>query len=86
MEIESENFGVQIVDIVGRNQKETEEYIYLSDGKIRSLDKLKKKNKKHVQPIGHADEGIRRKLKDGETVRNEEVKRAIKCYLSKVHQ
>mgnify|MGYP002801425563 FL=1 len=66
--------------------RETEEYIYLSDGKIRSLDKLKKKNKKHVQPIGHADEGIRRKLKDGETVRNEEVKRAIKCYLSKVHQ
>lgn len=26
-------------------------YVYLSDGKIRTLDKLKKKKKKHVQII-----------------------------------
>jgi ribosomal protein L14E/L6E/L27E len=28
-----------------------ESYVYLSDGKIRTLDKLKKKKKKHVQII-----------------------------------
>lgn len=28
-----------------------DEYIYLSDGNIRTLDKLKKKKKKHVQVI-----------------------------------
>ena len=30
---------------------EDEAYVYLSDGKIRTLDKLKKKKKKHVQII-----------------------------------
>ncbi|MCH5257907.1 MAG: KOW domain-containing RNA-binding protein [Lachnospiraceae bacterium] len=31
--------------------KEEAEYIYLVDGKIRTLDKPKRKNKKHIQII-----------------------------------
>lgn len=66
--------------------RETEEYIYLSDGSVRTLGKLKKKKKKHVQPIGHGDALMEEKLGRGEPVRDEEVKKAIKDYLSKVHQ
>lgn len=66
--------------------RETEEYIYLSDGNIRPLDKLKRKNKKHVQPINFLNESITQKLNRQETVRNEEIKRAIKCYLSRGHE
>lgn len=65
--------------------RETEEYIYLSDGKIRTLDKLKRKNKKHVQSINFTDESICEKLIRQEPIRNEEIKRAIKCYLSREH-
>lgn len=46
-------------------------YVYLADGRIRTLDKLKKKKKKHVQIIlrehdmtGATDVGIKRMLKD----------------------
>ncbi len=45
-------------------------YVYLADGKIRTLDKLKKKKKKHVQLINRkyditdaTDAGIVRLLK-----------------------
>lgn len=31
--------------------KAEDAYVYLADGKIRTLDKLKKKKKIHVQPI-----------------------------------
>ncbi|WP_331472847.1 KOW domain-containing RNA-binding protein [Faecalicatena contorta] len=48
-----------------------ESYVYLSDGKIRTLDRLKKKKKKHVQIIcrkydvtAKDDAGIRRILKE----------------------
>lgn len=27
-------------------------YVYLSDGRLRPMQKLKKKKKKHIQPIG----------------------------------
>ena len=31
--------------------REDEEYVYLVDGRIRTMDKPKKKNKKHIQII-----------------------------------
>ena len=46
-------------------------YVYLADGKSRTLDRLKKKKKKHVQLIcrecdlvGATNESIKRLLKD----------------------
>ena len=30
---------------------EDDEYVYLSDGDLKKIEKPKKKNKKHVQPI-----------------------------------
>ncbi len=48
-----------------------ETYVYLSDGRIRTRDHLKKKKKKHVQPIhkiydvtGADDVAIKRILKE----------------------
>lgn len=34
------------------------EYVYLADGKIRTVDRLKRKKKKHVQPTNYIDELI----------------------------
>ena len=61
--------------------KEDEEYVYLSDGKLKPLDKLKKKNRKHIQIIRKPQQEILEKLQKGVNLKNEEVKRAIKLYV-----
>lgn len=54
--------------------KEEAEYVYVSDGRFRPLEKPKKKNKKHVQPIFCGNEQM------PEMKRNEEIKRVIKLW------
>lgn len=56
------------------------EYVYLVDGRLRTVEKPKKKRKKHVQWIGYYDRTVKRKLENSEIVLNEEFKRAIKLY------
>jgi len=59
--------------------EETAEYVYLADGRLKTVDKPKKKNKKHIQPVYcyNTDE-IRTKLLNKQKVLNEEIKRTIK--------
>lgn len=56
------------------------EYVYLSDGKYKTLSHPKKKNKKHIQVIHKMDEALAAKYNNNETIRDEEIKRAIKLY------
>ena len=53
------------------------EYVYLVDGKIRTMDRPKKKNKKHVRLLDKRDPNLTEKI-NGKKIRNEEIKRAIK--------
>lgn len=53
--------------------KEDKEYVYLVDGKYKTVENPKKKNKKHIQPIKHF-------VELAEPIRNEEIKRTIKIY------
>lgn len=53
------------------------EYVYLVDGKIRTIDRPKKKKKKHVRLLDLKDPNLTEKLISG-TVKNEDIKRAIK--------
>lgn len=55
--------------------KEEGEYVYVADGRIRTLEKPKRKNKKHIQPIYYGKDGLAPEMK-----RNEEIKRAIKLF------
>lgn len=62
--------------------EETEEYVYLVDGKTKTIEHPKKKNKKHIQPIKkYRDEQIIDKINNKLPIQNEEIKRAIKLYL-----
>lgn len=56
---------------------EDPDYVYLSDGDVRTVDRLKKKNKKHIQVIKKM--GRRTNLA---SVTNEEIKYQIKQYCS----
>jgi ribosomal protein L14E/L6E/L27E len=57
------------------------EYVYLVDGKIRTLNNPKKKKMKHVKMLEQSDHSLTEKVRNM-TVRNEEIKRAIKLLQS----
>ena len=60
--------------------KTDDEYVYLVDGKIRTLSNPKKKNKKHIQIINYKSEEIIMDINEGKLI-NETVKRCLKLYI-----
>lgn len=60
--------------------KEETEYVYLVDGKSRTLARPKKKNKKHIQVIKKCQEpGLAEKIRAG-TIDDIEIRKTIKQY------
>lgn len=59
--------------------KEEANWVYLADGKLKPLEKPKKKNKKHIQMIKKLPKEITEVFMQ-ENFRNEGIKRAIKLY------
>lgn len=57
------------------------EYVYLVDGRIRTLDRPKKKKRIHVQIIHYKDVNIVDKIMN-KSLMNEDIKRALKLYQS----
>jgi hypothetical protein len=58
--------------------KEEAAYVYLADGRGRSLEKPKKKKKKHIQIIKKKPLGNLEEPGEGCCLRNEDIKRVIK--------
>ncbi|MGN0465580.1 MAG: 50S ribosomal protein L14 [Lachnospiraceae bacterium] len=58
------------------------EYVYLVDGKYKLLNSPKKKKKKHIQIIYKIDKELEEKLSAGLTVKDEDIKKAIKHYVN----
>ena len=59
--------------------KEETNLVYLADGKLKPIDKPKKKNRKHIQIIKNLPKEITEVFSQ-QNFRNEEIKRAIKLY------
>lgn len=58
---------------------EEAEYVYLADGKYKTIDKPKRKKKKHIQPIKKYDDTLLcKKLAAKIPVTDVEIKKAIK--------
>lgn len=53
------------------------EYVYLVDGRIRTLNNLKKKKMMHLKMLEQSDQTIHEKIVNM-TIKNEEIKRALK--------
>lgn len=67
----------QIYVVVG----EDEEFVSLCDGRLKTVNKPKRKRKKHVQMMNHAvDKVLQQRLYDKDKVLDEEIKYAIKHY------
>lgn len=61
-------------------------YVYLSDGKLKKVENPKKKKLKHIQPVKRADAFIAEKLETQKELHNEDIKRAIKEYISNMKE
>lgn len=60
------------------------DYVYLCDGRLKTLEKPKKKRIKHIQFVNaHVSGELLERLESGACVRNEEIKYAVKTYLKK---
>ena len=59
-------------------------YVYLADGRLKTVDNPKKKRHKHIQPVKKKADYFTEDMTDGVDVRftDEQVKRAIKLYCS----
>lgn len=63
--------------------RDDDKFVYLADGKLKTLQNPKKKSKKHIQPILHKiDETLALKLQTNDKVIDEEIKKAVKDYLT----
>lgn len=60
-----------------------DDFVYLSDGRLKGPDRPKKKRRKHIQPINaRVEDSLQERLRAGEKVYPEEIKYALKQYLS----
>ena len=54
------------------------ESVYVCDGRTKTMEHPKKKNKKHVQPVKqYCDRKLLQDLKEGKIVRDEEIRKSI---------
>ena len=60
--------------------KEEGEYVYLVDGKYRTLARTKRKNRKHVEAVSCEADCPGKKIRENQRVTNEEIARFIKCF------
>lgn len=60
-----------------------ERFVYLSEGRLKTVDNPKKKKRKHLQLINERAEEVMAKLDKGLPVTNEDIKRSIKLYNSR---
>ena len=57
-----------------------EDFLYLTDGKSRKMDKPKKKKTKHVQNTNYYDDELKTKIENGEYLLDADFVKALKKY------
>ncbi len=77
--------GQVIISLAGRDQGlkmivlkvEGDRYVWVADGDLRRSARPKRKNRRHVQPQDQVDAELARKLAEGRTVTDQEVRQAL---------
>jgi len=80
-----------VVPIAGRDAGELhyviatdETYLYLVNGKDRSLEKPKRKKRKHAQKVLRSETRVAEKLRNGDKVLNSELRRDLAYFSQKL--
>jgi len=56
-----------------------EDYLYLADGKLRTLDKPKKKKQMHVQPTNY----VAKLETDGRALQDADIRKQLKAFITR---
>lgn len=80
------SIGQIVVSTAGRDKDDKfvvlciidDQYVYISDGDIRKLEKPKKKKLKHLKKINYVAEDIKGKLEAEEKLSNSEIRKLLK--------
>ena len=81
-----DNFNISdvVLSTAGRDQGQLfycvatdDQFVWLADGKGRTLDKPKRKKRKHVQKVLRAETRVAEKLRRGDKVLNSELRRDL---------
>ena len=81
-----DNFNISdvVVSTAGHDQGEIfyvistdDQFLYLANGKDRTLDKPKRKKRKHVQKVLRSETRVAQKLASGDKVLNSELRRDL---------
>ena len=78
------NISDVVVSTAGRDRgqwfyviKEEPVFLYLANGKDRTLDKPKRKKRKHIQKVLRSETRVAEKLRNGDKVLNGELRRDL---------
>ena len=78
------NISDVVISTAGHDQGELfyvvsmdEQFLYLANGKDRSLDKPKRKKRKHVQKVLRSETRVAEKIRSGDKVLNGELRRDL---------
>ena len=78
------NISDVVVSTAGREEgklfyviNEDQQFLYLANGKDRTLDKPKRKKRKHVQKVLRSETRVAEKIRSGDKVLNGELRRDL---------
>lgn len=76
--------GMMVKSIAGHDKekiyvvvRELKDSVYVCDGRLKTVDKPKKKNKKHVQLIKTISQEFAEKTANGSVIKNEDIRRIL---------
>ena len=78
--------GAIVISKMGRDQGRSfvvvqevdSDFVMLADGRLRTMDRLKKKRRKHLKTTGIVVEELRQRLENHQAVENHEVRSWLK--------
>lgn len=78
--------GTIVISKMGRDQGRSfvvvqevdSDFVMLADGRLRTMDRLKKKRRKHLKTTGIVVEELRQRLENHQAVENHEVRSWLK--------
>ncbi|OON97467.1 MAG: hypothetical protein ATN36_03315 [Epulopiscium sp. Nele67-Bin005] len=87
--VDSYSFGQIIFSKAGKDKGKPfvivgieDEFVYIADGKLRTIDKPKLKKMKHIQPTKVIAQNLTHKLTQGDKITNSDLKEALENYLN----
>ncbi|HYF84667.1 MAG TPA: RNA-binding protein [Clostridia bacterium] len=80
------SIGQIVISTAGRDKDDKfvvlciidDQYVYISDGDIRKLEKPKKKKIKHLKILNYVAEDVKGKLESKEKLNNSEIRKLLK--------